>query len=541
MSFYVNLSSRDSTDIHPQNYGGDFQVELAEPLHFDENDPWEVALAEMTYDAQGFPNVPDEYSEIKIVALNRAVLYDCTTMDMSITVYHSIKGTWTLSDDDKKINVIDRVNNYILPKQYYTWSGFKAAVKGLGVLLLKKYFSYSVEIMDTYIRILYSTRADKLLFRFSPDLIKFLSLEHTEIESHSRIHNQEYHTGSLLVNYKQPMLEIFPVTIPESREFAMWFEIRGHGRYYLPAKAFKFSELPKIFDDIFKGDGYDSYLKLSFKYIEKNEKYMWALRAETLKPMDDIVFHFSRGLLLYLGTSTSDFWINFPCKRKVPFHMVLKMGILYKYIPTEKDLTYYTKFPYNYFPSPQAFCDALSSTIMNLANTYTDAELMEFPLFTIENIQKANTIGGQVAPGRCIFTPHPNFTITIHPFILKLLHLTKTDTQEIGSQPVILPTATREFFHIFTNIIHSHGASGAINKLRVINNNTSLLNEKIMIAFQHLYYQPVSQLSITNIQINITDHHTDLILPFQKEVTCLLHFRRCKTFAFTNSNNNHFV
>jgi len=149
MSFYVNLSSSHSTDIHPQNYGGDFQVELTEPLHFDENDPWEVALAEMTYDAQGFPNIPEEYSEIKIVALNRAVLYDCTSMDMSITVYHLIKGDWTLSDDDKKINVIDRVNNYVLPKQYYTWSGFKAAVKGLGVLVHNKYFSYSVEIMDT--------------------------------------------------------------------------------------------------------------------------------------------------------------------------------------------------------------------------------------------------------------------------------------------------------------------------------------------------------------------------------------------------------
>ena len=540
MSFYVNLSSSHSTDIHPQNYGGDFQVELAEPLHFDENDPWEVALAEMTYDAQGFPNIPEEYSEIKIVALNRAVLYDCTSMDMSITVYHLIKGDWTLSDDDKKINVIDRVNNYVLPKQYYTWSGFKAAVKGLGVLVHNKYFSYSVEIMDTYIRILYSTRANKLLFRFSPDLIKFLSLEHTEIESHSRIHNQEYNTDSLLVNYKQPILEMFPVTIPESREHSMWFEIKGYGRYYLPVTAFKFSDLPKIFDDIFKGDGYDTYLKLSFKYIEKDDKYLWVLKAECLKPMADIVFHFSRGFLLHLGSDGK--WVNFPSNYKLPFQQVLKMGTLYKYIPTVNDLTYYTKFPYNYFPSPQAFCETLSSTIMNLANTYTDADPMEIPLFTIENIQKSNTIAGQAAPGKCIFTPHPNFTITIHPFILKLLHLIKTDTQEIGSAPVILPTATREFFNLFTNIIHSHGASGATNKLRVINNNSSLLNEKVMITFQRLYYQPVSQLSITNIQINITDHHTDLILPFQKEVTCLLHFRRCKTYAFTTSNNNnHFA
>ena len=62
MSFYLNLSSKDSADVHPQNYGGDFQVELQAPLHFHEHDCWEVALAEMTYDAQGFPNIPPQYS-----------------------------------------------------------------------------------------------------------------------------------------------------------------------------------------------------------------------------------------------------------------------------------------------------------------------------------------------------------------------------------------------------------------------------------------------------------------------------------------------
>ena len=95
-----------------------------------------------------------------------------------------------------------------------------------------------------------------------------------------------------------------------------------------------------------------------------------------------------------------------------------------------------------------------------------------------------------------------------------------------------MPSATREFFYLYTNIISSHTYSGAINMLRVINNNTALPNEKIMISFPHFYYHPISQLYIPNIQIRITDNHTDLVLPFQKEVTCLLHFRRC---------NNHLI
>ena len=98
MSFYLDLSSTESLDVHPENSGGEFQVELPAPLHFEEDDPWEVALVEMTYDAQGFPNIPSKYSEIKIEALNRDTLFDLTEKDMSITGFIRNKGDWHESD-----------------------------------------------------------------------------------------------------------------------------------------------------------------------------------------------------------------------------------------------------------------------------------------------------------------------------------------------------------------------------------------------------------------------------------------------------------
>src|SRR5271167_1506057 len=114
MSFYINLSSTDSADIHPQNYGGDFQVELPNPMIFDEHDPWEVALAEMTYDAQGFPNIPVDYSEIKLEALNRDEVYDTTQMDLSITAYLQIrKMVWHFSDSEK-LAENERFPKYVL-------------------------------------------------------------------------------------------------------------------------------------------------------------------------------------------------------------------------------------------------------------------------------------------------------------------------------------------------------------------------------------------------------------------------------------------
>jgi hypothetical protein len=174
---------------------------------------------------------------------------------------------------------------------------------------------------------------------------------------------------------------------------------------------------------------------------------------------------------------------------------------------------------------------------MGYASIYTDAKPLAQELFTMEKITAIDTIGSDIT-GKCIFKPHPWFTISLHPFLLKLLHLDNTTTAHTGSAIVTLPSATREYFYLYTNIIESHTYSGAVNILRIINNNTSLPNDKIMLTIRHFYYHPISQLHIPSIRIRITDNHTDFILPFQKEVTCLLHFRRCNHY---NNNNNHLI
>ena len=148
----------------------------------------------------------------------------------------------------------------------------------------------------------------------------------------------------------------------------------------------------------------------------------------------------------------------------------------------------------------------------------------------MEKVAGDNVVGSTIT-GKCLFKPHPFFKITIHPFLLKMLHLPNTDTEQTGTSIVVMPSATRDFFYVYTNIISSHTYSGAANILRVINNVPTLPNEKVMISFAHFYYHPIAQLHIPNIQIRITDNHTDIELPFEKDVTCLLHFRRCNHFT----------
>ena len=61
-SFYYALNSDGSKDIHTDNHGGDFTVELYDAM--DLQGAWEVALVEMSYFGQRFANVPEEYGKI---------------------------------------------------------------------------------------------------------------------------------------------------------------------------------------------------------------------------------------------------------------------------------------------------------------------------------------------------------------------------------------------------------------------------------------------------------------------------------------------
>jgi len=519
----------DSADIHPQNYGGDFQVELAAPLLFDERDPWEVALAEMTYDAQGFPNIPPEYSEVKLEALNRDNVYDAMEMDLSITAFLQIRKKVWHESDSEKIRERDRISKYVLPKKYYTWEGFKDAVKALGKPKYRQYFTYGAALTDTQLEIKFSTSVHSVKFEFSRDLINFLTLEKESIES--AFHHVEYLNGTVSINYKKPTLKTdhSAIIFPTDTTHNNWIEIRGHGRFNIPNTNYTIHQLSSNFQALLKDKVYDRICRFSFDYIETDENYQWELKIEAFTALD-IALHFSYGFLYHLGAAVDDRWAYLSTKSAAP-PFVVRRGIVPKV--KKQNLFYYTNFPHNFYPGPQAFCDGLNSTTMDLAGVYMDAKSLEQPLFTMEKVVSLDTIGSTTT-GKCVFKPHPFFNITLHPFILKMLNLENTTKEHTGTSIVLMPSATREFFYLYTNIISSHTYSGAINMLRVINNNTALPNEKIMISFPHFYYHPITQLHISNIHIRITDSHTDLVLPFQREVTCLLHFRRC-------SSNNHLI
>ena len=85
MSIYVNLRSTECKDIYAYNHGGHFTTELSEPLRL--HDGWEVALAELTYHAQPFPNLPREHSTIQVSLKEQLQVYNTRHLDFNITTW----------------------------------------------------------------------------------------------------------------------------------------------------------------------------------------------------------------------------------------------------------------------------------------------------------------------------------------------------------------------------------------------------------------------------------------------------------------------
>ena len=71
-SFYMTLNSEGSRDIHPDNHGGDFTVELHDTL--DLAGAWEVALMEVAYFEKIYGNLDSEYGEMAITS-TKAIPY----------------------------------------------------------------------------------------------------------------------------------------------------------------------------------------------------------------------------------------------------------------------------------------------------------------------------------------------------------------------------------------------------------------------------------------------------------------------------------
>ena len=118
-SFYHVLDSESNSSTRENNHGGDFTVDLHDELLLAGN--WEVALAEMTYYGQHFPNLLHEHGEVSISRDEKRYSTDFVVEfahvhDMTIT-------TWTRDMHRSSAWVQHRW--FAFQRRHYTWNQFK--------------------------------------------------------------------------------------------------------------------------------------------------------------------------------------------------------------------------------------------------------------------------------------------------------------------------------------------------------------------------------------------------------------------------------
>ena len=98
MSFYLTLSSDGTKEMFRNNHGGDFRVQLDHILDM-RSQAWEVALVEMIYTGQAFPNIPTQDSVVVLNATDKSQFendYILTLIKQLTFGFHSLLSVTTL-------------------------------------------------------------------------------------------------------------------------------------------------------------------------------------------------------------------------------------------------------------------------------------------------------------------------------------------------------------------------------------------------------------------------------------------------------------
>lgn len=506
MSIYVNLRSSECKDIYSKNHGGNFSIELNEPLRLQGG--WEVALAEMTYHAQAFPNLPAQYATVTVSSKRQLEVYDTKDKDFSIKTWVTHNGGWVLPDSDVIAKDIQFPHTTTLPKQNYTWEDFKQAMAN--ITKTKEGIITNLRFTFTDISLKCEMESDvRTCIEYSNDLVNFLSLKYADVYAQPGIREFEWNTP-----YTKPKLaKETPVLWDEDTCEELWLKI-DDVKIDIPQINTK-EKFIKAIANLTKGTMYEKLISFEVEiWREESDQnglglISYGLLCKMTEDGKDLSLQWSPALQRLLRVKEHMLiTYGFSGGKFERFHV----GDVAKKNYTPSLLTVSKNLGYNYYPTAKTMIDALNEAVVELSGIINSKPIE--PVFGI-NIK-----------GICTYTEHPKYRITLSSYLLKLLHLPDTSKSQPGTAFFVMPTSTREFLYIHSDMLDSHSYNNETNVLRVINNDRAV-NEKVMVSFQNLYYYPISARYLSNIQIRITDNHSDEDLPFDLEVTCLLHFRRC--------------
>ena len=488
--FYFTLNSEGSKNIHANNHGGDFTVQLHNTL--DLPGAWEVALIEMSYIGQFFGNILYDYGNItvssdkdKAYPIKFVVDYDVAKeMYISIDMWGHIYSREILRFEKSR---------------QYTWKAVKKAFKNLKPSTSDPALSFQIiknKLLITPINVNLTWDA-----RFSPFLVKLLSLKSPNAAYHK---SQGHKITEMDIEKPDDIRDDSPVLFTPDTIGEIWIRINNSfqiniSKTYCTVNLFNKAASNKLFAfTIVKVSTDTDEWQMSMKYSgDKNYNadvvFSDAIQAAPNVPVDTF---------FYCGKQASSTLTVKPKRAPESVNSFNEINL---------------KLSYNYYPNAQSLVENLN---MQVVETMYKIAALQHSEQDFENIFCYHEVGSLVLY-KSIF----QFNVTLSTYTLKMLNLAHTNYTNNGTAAIKLPPAVRPFLHVYCNIIMPQPINDdEYPLLRVINNN-AIENEKAMLTFSQPQYYPVSRRYITSIHSYITDHvHPDPLI-FTHPISFLLHFR----------------
>lgn len=509
MSFYLTLSSADgSKEMFRNNHGGDYRVQLDHILDM-RSQCWEVALMEMIYTGQAFPNIPTQDSVVTLKASDKPQFENdyIFTFDQTINMWISFtaeRHNPTVPGGRERLKDVQ----IYLPQQHYSWTTF---VETLKRLCTENFKMGHVQLTEQEFQ--FSEKNLRLDLLFNMKMSKIFTDAFGIDTSYKQIHD---HSGRW-VHFKHKVTKI-PKPVPDSSlVFFSPYAVRSECCISVNGQViFRLSNqywTVNMFKRAINVLGAQNSSALAGMSIEDGPTTTECVLVLTAKTSTNVELQLSSDFQAVFQTTFSVY--NFK-------ENTLRIPLTITVAEDNKNLKWdnfesSARLQSNYYPTIGALIKDLNKVLSELIISIAmqrHSSTLSFTFFSLQD-------------DVVTFTNKPAYTVVLSVNMLKLLHLPNLSKTVTGSEPVVMKEHKRSHFYIHLDCLDYHYINNNASDLLKVVPNTAAIDEKLQVTFTNPYYYNVARRNLSTINTYITDSYFDGILHFDRDVACTLHFRKC--------------
>ena len=504
MSFYLTLSSDTSRDTFPNNHGGDFKIQLDHVLDM-RSEPWEVALVEMQYTGQAFPNLSTDNSQVTLQASGKPEFQNdyIITWDQASDL-ELIANQYPTSHWMAPPHKTARIN---FPRKHYSWTSF---VEYLTTEYKKEFEEILITDTNLQFRRVNPNLSTGFEIKISDNLRKLFGI------ADGRIFPSQNFSHSLII-IDVPIVK--PSMIPDTSQLIHTpyadgdvFTIDGDGMFSLKFETDQYwtlDMLTRAFNAITKELNAD----VDLKSISIDTKQMVITTKNNSKEKhSQIVFSQSIADVLNLPQTHYDLITgktNCPIIPQSPKERAVKF----------RTFTASTKLRYDYYPTVQSLIEDLNSVLEGAQADIIKGRKGSSIIHTFFSVGDDNIVK---------FKGRDGYSVLLDSDVQKMMSLPTTwlSSSVNGSLSTVLKSYKRGHFYIHCDCMDYHYINNTVSDLLRSIANSAEVDEKVILSFQDPRYYAVAKRYMSNINMFVTDGLFDRILKFNRDVVYTLHFKK---------------